>query len=1477
MPAVEELDYGYSLVGSLRKDLRMLQGFPTVVQELIQNAEDAQADTFWMDFTSQALRVGNSGEFEDEHFDRIIEIASGGKRHDPDSIGSFGVGFVSVYQVTDEPHIYSRGQVRILQPQRGKAIKGTGVEHEWPSTFILPWATEATDLRGKLEVEPVDLTQIDTFIEETRDAFSRSAVFLRHIKALHLLRDGEPIETLMLTSSGSNDAVVTASSGTTTYRMYQVPLNQEVQQEAHRRGRRTILQLALPLEEPDAKGLLYAFLPTRDEIGLPLHINADFYPNTDRKGLLWDEADKRGWNEQLLDSVVDFVPQLLTDLAQHSPEALYTFADRVRLAASRMSSSPHPVARFVQRLWSACQLAFRHHPLFWSQTGEWITHDVFLRIPHSASPLLEKALLTVTHWHLPPDEHKGFRTLFRMLEVQGLDGASFVDALEQLFGEDVAWLAADERWSMLEAVFDYLGQLGEHQKGWQEKITDLDQRLGRLTLALTAEGELQPIADVWTCPEAYVPVAAPWLGADALVDRAWLDKAPSLLHQGLNVYEPIDLVQDLEGAANIPELVASGWPLSKAYTFLKTDPQLGGQRLRNLAIYRTTAGTYCKGEDLAIPAQIDDRFHVRKLLDVGSMRGHEDLLERLALPLLDASTYYGRLLPEFFRQNPGRRREVIEAIAKVYSGDNFPLNDWKPLSCAELTSGAWVCPEQAYWPDELLASLFEDGYPSFSAEQYQGRGVRPLMAELGMRMSVSDKDIVDVLQQRAQEAVNEKSIHLRRKVLNHALQAPTSTLTTYLSKLKWLPAKGAQGWHAPGELLRAEDEELVGQRLEGKHLSLLLLPERQAVKNENLRALGFARPTAAQVMAHIRDLNSRHRGPSGRILNWLNSHAFNIQGNVRQDLQALQVFPLGEGKFAPPSHLFRQDPKLGRWRYQVGAGELERFTPLLDALQVPHAPQPRHYRDVLLEIAGRYGAGDVPQKDDQEIAEQCFKALSDAYSQSDTSMSEIIDSLRGKRVVPVYWKERTRGSLVKAENALYLDKPVGELSRFGLPERFDARTRDVGTPGFFTAIGVRTVSSVWKLTYRFPAGALKSMTDQTKRLGQMLPVLLRLGLKVHRRISVNDLRDRIHRFRFFRCDVIPASVELEGFRLSGTCELSYAADMVAGRLYIRDLNQADTAKALAEMLSLQDASDRAVLRSIWSMPLEDAQEYLTEAQFPELPEEYVPIEIASGETAAVETFPEEDAPAEAADAQEVARPPSEADNSPVRTPVTNKEADYSGPGRQKAGNTSPRPDAQEKGKQPSSAGSTSSPQKHGKTPHQASAAGAGKEPRPSESAGKPHPGRSSASPSRQQRFRNYTYVYEGPEENEAETHAREVDRRGMEYVLSHERRRGHHPEDVSLDYGAGYDIRSADQDGVIRYIELKTMSGEWRERGVALSANQHAMAQRQKSQYWLYVIENLDGDPVLHEIQNPFERVTSYTFDDSWKQAPTAEEDVLLG
>ncbi|MCP6711583.1 hypothetical protein NL489_29975, partial [Klebsiella pneumoniae] len=55
--------------------------------------------------------------------------------------------------------------------------------------------------------------------------------------------------------------------------------------------------------EPLSEGVLYAFLPTEQSTGLPMHINVDFFPESDRKALIFaGHQHEQAWNEMLIDA-----------------------------------------------------------------------------------------------------------------------------------------------------------------------------------------------------------------------------------------------------------------------------------------------------------------------------------------------------------------------------------------------------------------------------------------------------------------------------------------------------------------------------------------------------------------------------------------------------------------------------------------------------------------------------------------------------------------------------------------------------------------------------------------------------------------------------------------------------------------------------------------------------------------------------------------------------------------------------------------------------------------------------------------------------------------------------------------------------------------------------------------------------------------------------------------------------------------------
>jgi SNF2 family DNA or RNA helicase len=101
----------------------------------------------------------------------------------------------------------------------------------------------------------------------------------------------------------------------------------------------------------------------------------------------------------------------------------------------------------------------------------------------------------------------------------------------------------------------------------------------------------------------------------------------------------------------------------------------------------------------------------------------------------------------------------------------------------------------------------------------------------------------------------------------------------------------------------------------------------------------------------------------------------------------------------------------------------------------------------------------------------------------------------------------------------------------------------------------------------------------------------------------------------------------------------------------------------------------------------------------------------------------------------------------------------------------------------------------------------------------------------------------------------EIEKIGMKIALDYERANGREPEDVSSE-NLGFDIRSKDREGNIRYIEVKARKDEG---PVALTPNEVFKAKRFKEDYWLYIVANASTNPKLYLINNPAENLQMET------------------
>ncbi|XP_028971468.2 sacsin isoform X2 [Esox lucius] len=129
----------------LKDILRRYPDGGQILKELIQNADDAGASevVFLYDercydsqslmtdelakYQGPALYVFNNAEFTAEDWQGIQTTGRSVKRKDPNKVGRFGIGFNSVYHITDVPSIFSSKYLGFLDPQEklfGERIGG---------------------------------------------------------------------------------------------------------------------------------------------------------------------------------------------------------------------------------------------------------------------------------------------------------------------------------------------------------------------------------------------------------------------------------------------------------------------------------------------------------------------------------------------------------------------------------------------------------------------------------------------------------------------------------------------------------------------------------------------------------------------------------------------------------------------------------------------------------------------------------------------------------------------------------------------------------------------------------------------------------------------------------------------------------------------------------------------------------------------------------------------------------------------------------------------------------------------------------------------------------------------------------------------------------------------------------------------------------------------------------------------------------
>ena len=453
----------------------------TIVKELLQNADDAEATEVNICYDARqhtvkprslffpgmhdchgpALVVHNNATFSNDDFTNITKLAGATKASKPLKIGKFGVGFCSVYHVTDIPSFVSQQTLCIFDPtlsylkkeiknpgRPGKKVKFTSrfiasssqlapyaglfdfnpKEPYSGTMFRFPFRTSASELSGTMYTEAT----IRELITNIKNCSSKLILFLQHIKRITFSRidQGEQTPTVLLQITKES---VESISGTLT-EVKKLRVLDERSSQAHedcwliathtdsidmKRATASVaclMEVTSPSQGYNVmkiEGEIFCFLPLAQKTGLPVHVSSNFAVINNRRGI-WttDEASTNDpevqWNLSLMQNVIPKAYHtLLASLQEgHCQGKLGKYAFYSLWPLEANLTQHNPWAHAVRKLYSE---AISSNKLFYSlSTSQWLTLQeskflapgILCQSSTDAS-VLDCVLAVVTHLRLP--------------------------------------------------------------------------------------------------------------------------------------------------------------------------------------------------------------------------------------------------------------------------------------------------------------------------------------------------------------------------------------------------------------------------------------------------------------------------------------------------------------------------------------------------------------------------------------------------------------------------------------------------------------------------------------------------------------------------------------------------------------------------------------------------------------------------------------------------------------------------------------------------------------------------------------------------------------------------------------------------------------------------------------------------------------------------------------------------------------------
>ena len=1072
------LSQSVSYLGFLSQQLGDLTGRTVLAHELIQNADDAKdeagnltATRITFNVTNEALIVSNDAVFREEDFKRMSNVASGTKRSEfgQSTTGMFGVGFISVYQITDRPEILSAGRKWVLRPEYPEDQR---IEQwEDPTTvgtvFRLPWAFKESKVRTALKVPPIDMQYQDALVDKLSEALPRAILFLKKLERIELCQDGKPV-SIVTRRMCNNTLLIENNKSVMKWKILKTNFAEEAEilRARHRsiidQSRSDRVRVAVP-DTLIGDGQLFASLPTEQRTGLPFHIDADFFPASDRKTILFgDTYDPRSkWNQAAIQAATSAVHSnliTLRDIHHNDAVTFWDFLDRVAsVCTDRQGDTRLPIGTF----WESLLQSLRKTPVVFTESGNWLVPSS-TRIPTDPQDgktvsAFQKLGIEMVHRNLWSYwnrlRHIGVPTLSISDVHHHLEANGYADGPTDSPPVDTDQL--DQLWQGIHGVLD---KTQGHKAKETAKIL-----LGYCTLALGLDGRFWPCSSVYrTDDERTRQLFARFMPST----KTFLSRTDiPLLNQICPKFEVSDAIT-LLGSQDTEQLGENGSDdddydsVSMLQWFEEHKRALVGdlcKQLTDLPIFPSSRALRPLRE-LWLPGGFEDPMEVAEILDMKLLSGLSDFLKGLGVKELTFQEYTKKYVPKAFTRESTvkatTKQEVLIGLArqigKIQDDDQIRselINTW----IIECEDGVFRQPEMTYFRTSEVQQVFGDD-THYACVPDQMTNIQALYDWLGVQ---SQPRVTHMLQLVKRITSNKPSLEAKSTVVKvmeilgqrwQKLNDFEKSSCRNLLLDSWLPAeKDNNTWHTPNSLFAIYHKHLFASQAK-----FLEAPQRlQQNISEFLTWLKVnVSPKPSLVVRHLLFCLKYNKKPPGNIYQWLNQYAKLPDLRELRNEACLWV----EGKYRRPDQVYWGSHNFGTYRVQLDSN-LGSFRTLLEGLGVREKPNHRDAIEVLKDISEDVRSK-VLEKEGKIVIHQCWVMLSDAIENDELEEESLTSALKDVECIP------TESGLLQLPSRMCFEDRSGLVGKFPNELRHNCIPRTERAWMAMKAVGVRPVSEV---------------------------------------------------------------------------------------------------------------------------------------------------------------------------------------------------------------------------------------------------------------------------------------------------------------------------------------------------------------------------------------------------------------------------------